>query len=149
MGVSDLVWVRFARQPHLATERFEMQERLSPDEAVAADLLSADDTFKQKRIGPAVQLAKCAHRSECVAHELAIHGNDARLPAQINESFEFWMMGHGCVAGEFLSVASGIQNSRGRINSIYILPCPFCNLQFSSVAVSERGVFRALPQQLC
>src|SRR5262245_23799455 len=103
MRMANLLRVRLTRKPHFTSKSFEVEKWLGAHKAVPAYLLSSDDTFKQKRIGTAIQLAESTDRSQGVAYELAVDCHDARPPAQLHESIEFWMMRHEWAGQCFLS----------------------------------------------
>jgi hypothetical protein len=68
---------------HLVHER-----RPGGDEAVAGDLLAADDALEQKRVRLAPQHLERADRREPVGEQLPVDGDDLGVPRRERERFE-------------------------------------------------------------
>src|SRR5437899_1809088 len=80
--------------PNFVAERFEMQERIGTDKAVAADLFAADDALEQKCVSASLQLAKGTDRCQRVTDQTPIDRHHVRAPGEFGELIEVRVIPH-------------------------------------------------------
>ncbi len=73
---------------------FDLQERIGGEEAVAADLLAADDAFEKAGTRAGVEQVKRGDGRERVGDQTSIDGNEVRTVGEPGEGVEVGVVGH-------------------------------------------------------